>query len=159
MFCLLALTAGFIMQSVYRYYFDNYVVAKGLQNADEVYKNNNFEYEIPEIIPRNFSFVSVSTRNNNKIVSFYYRNGEVWSYKKGESWLDYEKLTMNNNAYWVHRFPLVLANILFIVALVSHIGRTGRFIILSPRLDLHSPLENELILYSILLVCGYFIFS
>ncbi|MES9852277.1 MAG: hypothetical protein ABW170_10640 [Candidatus Thiodiazotropha sp. L084R] len=154
---LVALLASLIVQYAYKYFFDNYTMQK-IQLADRVYAQGEYANKVPDIIPRNYSIAKVEINNDHAMVTFYYDDGEVWSYHKGRDWLDYKKLTMTNAAYWFIKLPVLLSAIIFAVVLIVHISRTGRLIFLGPRFDLHTPFENELLLYSFLLLMSYLVF-
>lgn len=154
---LAALLTSLSVQHAYKYFFDKYIIQK-VQLADRVYAEGEYDNKVPDIIPHNFSAAKVEINNGYSMVTFYYDNGEVWSYRKGKNWLDYKNLKMVNTAYWMNKLPVLLSAIIFAVVLIMHISRTGRLIFLGPRFDLHTPLENELLLYSFLLLMGYFIF-
>jgi hypothetical protein len=155
-FSVAALTASLVVQYVYKCFFYKYVMQK-VQLSDHVYSQSEYVNRVPDIVPHDFSIAKIDNIKGHEMVSFYYDNGEVWSYYKGDNWLDYKRLTMINKAYWVGKIPVLLSAIIFAIVLIMHISRTGRMIFLSPRFDLHTSLENELLLYSFLLLSSYFI--
>jgi hypothetical protein len=154
---LVALLTSLSVQHAYKCFFDKYIMQK-VQLADRVYSKGEYINKVPDIIPHNYSAAKVEINNGHSMVTFYYDNGEVWSYRKGENWLDYKNLKMVNTAYWINKLPVLLSVIIFSAVLIMHISRTGRLIFLGPRFDLHTPLENELLLYSFLLLMSYFVF-
>ncbi|MCU7885783.1 MAG: hypothetical protein KZQ82_16450 [Candidatus Thiodiazotropha sp. (ex Lucinoma annulata)] len=143
-----------VLFKIYQYYFDTYELQLLLSSQGAI-SREQYKEPIPKILPDDFKVIIESEHGGKVNVSFYYDNGVIYSYLKDKLSSNIHQLKMKQQVTWFHVAPKALSGTLILIALVLYMLRTGKFIMIGVSF---SSIEAEFIIYSVVVLFGYFLF-